>query len=344
MAMKWLEERWAVLLPALEPLGVEQEEQIRALCEAEIESWRQRPGLSVRSLRMPMTLTRNRIREVLLVGEENSWRNPKSGQREHLALKYLNFAREEWISMTLPGEEELSRRLKSPLALADPEAIVACGETLLKSETWPEMVLGIGLNTGRTLAEILKTGVFRAKTTYSLLFASPITVEEKMSEWFEIPTFARAELVLEALSRVRQMFGMQFAFVTRRDVGRQCGPMIEPAVIWHFGHLVPLRPSKKPEGYKSLIRGVASRLFVHYYCPEHVDELLYLATVQQNRRMLEASSEKERLTFAITAGFLDYVLLDGSGGYDERKGIRLGEPGVEVPSVFRETVPGRQVQ
>ncbi len=261
-----------------------------------------------------------------------------------MALKYLNFSKEEWIGRMLPKEEELSQRLTNPLALADPEAIVPCGETLLQRETWPEIVLGIGLNTGRSLAEILKSGVFRAGTAYSLLFAGPMTIEEQMSPFFEIPTFARAELVLEALSRVRQMFGMQFAFVSRRDVGRQCGPMIEQAVVWHFGDLMPQRPGKKLEGYKSLTRGVASRLFVQYYCPEPVDELLYMATVQQNRRVLETTSEEERFRFAIAAGFLDYVLLDNFGGYDERKGIRLGESGVEVLEVFRETVAGPGAQ
>ena len=40
-----------------------------------------------------MSETRNRIREVLLVREDNWWINPKSGVKEHLALKYMNFSR-----------------------------------------------------------------------------------------------------------------------------------------------------------------------------------------------------------------------------------------------------------
>jgi hypothetical protein len=65
MATKWLEQRWDVLIPALEPLGRAQEAQIRALCEAEKEWWRQRPGMKERSLAKSMTDTRNHIREVL---------------------------------------------------------------------------------------------------------------------------------------------------------------------------------------------------------------------------------------------------------------------------------------
>lgn len=41
MASRWLEERWAVLLPALAVLGVGQEEQIKRLCEGELEGWRE---------------------------------------------------------------------------------------------------------------------------------------------------------------------------------------------------------------------------------------------------------------------------------------------------------------
>jgi hypothetical protein len=100
MAMKWLEERWETLIPALDQLGKEQEEQMRLLCEAEKDWWRQRPGMNVvNSLRKPMTETRNHIREVLLLRDDNWWINPKSQAKEHLALKYLNFSTEEWTQM-----------------------------------------------------------------------------------------------------------------------------------------------------------------------------------------------------------------------------------------------------
>lgn len=75
-------------------VGREQEEQIRQLCEAEKDWWRQRPRVKeLSSLGKPMSETRNRIREVLLVREDNWWINPKSGVKEHLALKYMNFSR-----------------------------------------------------------------------------------------------------------------------------------------------------------------------------------------------------------------------------------------------------------
>jgi hypothetical protein len=50
MASKWLEERLERLLPMLASLGQEQEEQIRRLCEEELQAWRQRPLCPVRCL------------------------------------------------------------------------------------------------------------------------------------------------------------------------------------------------------------------------------------------------------------------------------------------------------
>lgn len=335
MAMKWLEERWGTLIGALEVLGKEQEEQIRLLCEAEKGWWRQRPGMKkVSSLKNPMTETRNHIREVLLLREDNWWINPKSQAKEHLALKYLNFSTEEWTQMSLPSEEALQARVLQPLFLADPDAVLERGEQLLQMQTWPEIVVGIGLNTGRSLAEILKTGVFRPKTAYSVLFSGPLTVYEQMCPFFEVPTFARADVVLEACLRVRQMFGMQFAFVSRRDVGRQCGPLVRQSAYQYFGEMIPLRPGGQ-ELYKSLSRGVSVCLATHAYCPNWVDGLQYMATIQNLRRVLEATSEEERLTLATAASFLDYVLLDRSGEYDRRKGTRLWEPEVEVLEAFR---------
>jgi hypothetical protein len=343
MATKWLEERWANLIPALEPLGNDKCEEIRAICEAEKEWWRKRPGIKKQgSLGKPMTDTRNHIREVLEVRDDNSWINPKTGVSEHIALKYMNFSTEEWRQMALPADVELQARLAEVLELRDPGTVVALGERLLRMSAWPELVLGIGLNTGRSLAEILKTGIWHPKTSYSLLFSGPMTVYEKMCPFFEIPTFSRAEVVLEAISRVREMFGMQFAYVTRRDVGRQCGPMVRQVTYQYFGDLVPTR--RDGDLYQALARGVYSRLSAYYYCPPEVDELLYMATVKDYRRILEAQSEEERLTFAVAGSFLDYMIVDVSGIRDESLGVRLGEPEVELLEVFQKGEPEKPVQ
>lgn len=335
MALKWLEERLLELLPALDALGREQEEEMRVLCEAEKEAWRQRPRMqSEQSLQVPMSQTRNRIREDLLLREDNWWINPKSGEKEHLSLKYMNFSTEEWTRMTLPEEEELQSRLEHPLVLSDPDILVQRGEKLLQMKTWPELVLGIMLNTGRTLAEVLKTGTFRRKTPYSLLVSVPMTIYEQSTPFFEVPTLTRAEYVIEAIEQVRQTFGMQFAFTKRSVVGKQGHPMVRQAAFQSFGELVPLRPGVQ-DLHKVLSQGVYARLAVYWYCPPALDELMYMGTIKHFPRIVEATTDEERLTFAAAASLLDYVLVGPDEMVDSRKGIRLEEPEVEVLEVFR---------
>ncbi|MBV9232090.1 MAG: hypothetical protein JOZ18_22460 [Chloroflexi bacterium] len=211
MASKWLEERWEVLLPTLARLGQGQEEQIKRICEAELEVWRQRPSLKqANSLRKPLTQTRNRIRETLPVTDDNGWINPKSRAKEHLALKYLNFSTEEWIQMNLPASEELHMRQAHPLPLTKPSQLLSKAEQLVQMDTWPEMVAGIGLVTGRGLVEVLYTGHFTAKSAYSVLFTGLMTIYEQMCDPFEVPTLVHADLVLAALHRLRQFFGNHF--------------------------------------------------------------------------------------------------------------------------------------
>lgn len=337
MASKWLEERWEVLLPQLAQLGLGQEEQIQRLCEAELDIWRTLPNLRrASSLGKPLTQTRNRIRETLPVTNETGWINPKSGEREHLALKYLNFSTEEWVQMTLPQASVLRERLAHPLLLAKPSAVLAKAEQLVQMERWPELVVGLGLLTGRGLAEVVQTGHFTEKSAYTVWFAGPMTVYEQMCEPFEVPTLVRADLVLEALHRLRQFFGRHFLGVARREISRECTDLVREAVYRHLLGVVPLRAGER-NVYRQLAHGVYPRLATWWYCPSWVDEIEYMAMIQQHRKLLEVSEESERERFAIAAGYRDYVLLDETTGeVEQRRGVKLGEPGVEVLAAFHE--------
>jgi telomere resolvase len=336
MASKWLEERWERLLPVLSVLGQEQEEQIKLLCGEELQAWRQRPSIrEVNSLRQPLTQTRNRIRETFQITETNCWINPKSGAREHLSLKYLNFSSQEWIQMTIPSEEELQYRQAHPLPLRNVSALVSKVEHLLQMKTWPELVVGLGLATGRGLVEVLKTGHFTPCSAYIVWFAGPMTVYERMCDPFEVPTLVRADLVLEALRRVRGFFQNHFAEASRREVSRECSEEVQDAIYRHWLGSIPLR-SEEQNSYRQLTHGVYPRLAAYLYCPSSADEILYLATIQRHQKILESPSEAERLTLVLAAGYRDYVILDDSGTVDTQRGIRLGEADVEIISVFRE--------
>lgn len=333
MVSRWLEERWEVLLPALAGLGVGQEEQIKRLCEGELEGWRQRPSLrKANSLRNPLTQTRNRIRETLVVTQENGWMDAKSGRREHLALKYLNLPEAEWMQMN--GRSEQEQRGREPLLLSKPAALLSKAEELLEMKSWPEIVVGLGLVTGRGLVEVLKTGQFREKSAYAVWFAGPMTIAEQMCEPFEVPTLVDASTVIEALQRVRAFFGSHFHWVERRDISRQCSEAVRDAIYRHLLRVMPVRAGEN--GYKLLSRGVYPCLATLYYCPEWVDEIVYMATIQNHRKIVEASEAEHRVRLALAAGYRAYLALDAAGEVDHRRGIRLHEPGVEVLGVFTE--------
>lgn len=335
MASKWLEERLEQLLPVLASLGQEQEEYIKRVCEEELQAWRERPGLQGKySLGKPVTEARNRIRETLQLTETNCWINPKSGAREHLSLKYLNLSSLEWTQMHIPSEEELRHRQAYPLPLRDVPTILAKVEQLLQMKAWPELVVGLGLATGRGLVEVLQRGQFTRSSAYIVSFAGPMTVYERMCDPFEVPTLVRAELVLEALSRLRGFFQHHFEGVSRQDVSRECSEDVQDAIYRQLLGVIPLR-SEESNGYRQLAHGVYPRLATYSYCPPKADEILYMATIQHHRKILESLDEAERLTLALAAGYRDYVILDGSGSVDTQRGVRLGEADVEIVSVFQ---------
>ena len=335
MASKWLEERLERLLPMLALLGQEQEEHIKRLCEEELQAWRQRPGLKkAKSLSKPLAQSRNRIRETFQITDTNCWINPKSGAREHLSLKYLNFSSQEWIKMNIPSEEELQHRQAHPLALRNVSTLLSNVEQLLQMKSWPELVVGLGLATGRGKVEVLHTGQFIPHSAYLVRFAGPMTIYEQMCDPFEVPTLVRADLVLEALQRLRKFFGNHFAGMSRGDMSRECSEDIQDAIYRQLLGVIPLR-SGESNSYKQLAHSVYPRLATYSYCPPKADEIVYMATIQNHRKILESLDEAERLTLALAAGYRDYVIVDSSGIVDTQRGIRLGEADVEIISVFQ---------
>src|SRR5579859_6893449 len=103
----WLQERWVLLDQALLPLTVEQEDEIKRLCEEEIAYFRNERNLKLGTLGNAVSQTRIHLATSLTaLDETNSWYNPREGKREHLSTKYMNLSKEEWVKRITPTEEK----------------------------------------------------------------------------------------------------------------------------------------------------------------------------------------------------------------------------------------------
>src|ERR1051326_2316490 len=87
--------------------------------------------------------------------------------------------------------------------IEEPETLVEKAHTLLASERWEEVVVGLTVVTGRCVPEILKTGVLGPKKRYALLCAAYRERIDEVVGPFELPTLVEADLVLSAWKRVR---------------------------------------------------------------------------------------------------------------------------------------------
>jgi hypothetical protein len=245
---QWLAERLQVLLPRLAALGREQKAEIQRLCEEEIAYWRSRPTMkSLRSLNTPMIATRNVIKEQLPVTPENSWISPRTGEREHVALCHMNFSEQEWAAMHALTEEGRQQRLEGQQLLDEPDAIVARGADLLRSQRWEEIAVGLAVTTGRRLTEILKTAVFHPMSTYTVQFEGQLKQKAELLAPYEIPTLVEAELVIEATRRLRTFLDCRN--LENTEVERRYGLVLRSTADRHFQGVVPKRTGREASLY-----------------------------------------------------------------------------------------------
>lgn len=333
---RWLHERLfeaGGLLERLQFLGVQEEEVIKEICEAEIAAWRARPSMKIEaSLQEPLRHARNTLRDRLVVREDNRWFNPRDGVFEHLALKYLNFTPDQWNDLRADTDERFARRLDEQQQIANPDALVRKAEELLRGQQWYQLGLGITLATGRRLTEVLKTAKFAPKTTYTLWFEGQLKTKDRVLPPYEIPTLVQASLVLEAFRRLREM--LDCSQLSNDAVSDQYGPTMRKLADQQLGDLITKR-AEDDNLYTHISRSIYGRLCVLYFCLPTTFDLSYMATILGHYWYFDEKDEKRRLNLQSTLHYFDYVIGDGHGNIDGRRGIRLGEPGVVVLDAFR---------
>ena len=330
-------ERLDQLLPRLEPLDQRHEAEIQRLCDAEIAAWRARPTMkSLRSLNTPMMDSRNAIRERLAVTETNSWMNPRTHEREHLALRYLNFSQEEWAEMRALTEEGRQERLEGQQLLDQPEAMIEKGRQLLMSARWEDIAVGLAVTTGRRLTEILKTARFHPLSDWTVEFEGQLKQKAEMMPPYEIPTLVEAEAVMSAWRRLRDLLHCET--LTNEEVEDRYGEEVRTAADRHFASLVPSRTGREDNLFTHLFRACYGTLATWLFAPPSVNSLVYMATIYGHYWVLQAKTEQQRQNYLSTLHYNDYKVGNGQGNIDGRQGIRLGEPGVRVLARFQQAV------
>lgn len=321
-------------LAQLRGLGGEQEGEIERLCQQEMEAWRARPTMREESsLQEPMRHARNAIREYLEVTPANRWKNPKTDAFEHLALKHLNFTVEEWQRINADSEERFARRRRQQLQINQPDAVVALAEALLRSDEWYNLALGVTVATGRRITEVLKTGIFAPKTEYTVWFKGQLKTKAEELPAYEIPMLAPADLVITAVTRLRQL--QDCAHLSNDTVSQTFGPVMRQMTDRHLEGLIP-KSDPEQNLYTHLSRSIYGRLCVLYHCPAPAFDLEYMAYILGHHWYFREKDAQKRANLDSTLHYMDYVIGTGHGQVDGRRGIWLGtKPGVQVVDEFQ---------
>lgn len=311
MAMEWLEQRlrWFVVEMADFDIDTD-EEAMRARCEAELDAWRAYCEVTTSLSFQEMVMQTRIALRTSLPAPQNEWWNPETEEWEHIGLKYLKCTEAEWEQMRL---DWLDRRLLLP----DPDQIVSRAVGLLctgmmNAAAWPELVVAIAVLTGQGLRCILKDGCFSQKTAFSLLCRDAGQHSPLFASPFELPTLGRADLVVEAWERVREL--VDGAQMEKGELQQRYGARIRETASKCFGDLVP---GEEKDLFTLLYNSVYPCLATYYYCPPSVETVDYLAKICQDPLLLADPSKGERWACAAVGGYLEYRLAD------ERKGIWL---------------------
>lgn len=346
-ALGWVRDRWlGYLEPVLRTATVEQEAELRALWEQELSWWKTERHLQGDSLRNPITQVRSLIAQIPLT-EQNSYE--RNGKREHIGLRCFNLAEGEWVAMNDRNRATTQERLDDVRLVSDPEGIVHRALSLLLSDDWAELVVGIAICTGRRLAEILKTGVFTQKEAYTVWFEGQVKGRTRIEERYEIPTLVRAYLVVEAVVKLRRLVDCREIEIAQ--VSQKYGKGVNDAVERIYADKVEKRGDRERITAHTL-RNLYAAVAVLWFCPDRVSDVNYKAYIHGHRFILapdvepgtsDEEVEQVRLNYASHANYDDYKIADSEGKLDGRHGIKLGLPGVTVLDYFRKDLPEEEV-
>ncbi|MBD1908994.1 MULTISPECIES: protelomerase family protein [unclassified Leptolyngbya] len=267
---------------------------------------------------------------------------------DHFSLDYFKLSRDEHFAINQQNQSNARDRQIHQQYLDNPDEIVATAVRLLDSPEWADITAGLAVLTGRRLNEVLKTAQFNVVSQWVVRFSGALKRQgEEVPLVFDIPTLTTAKRVIQATERLRQ--------ITPPGANES---KVALASDHHFHQLVPA-PHGKTNLYAHLWRSVYCCIATFWYCPKHVDDLLFKAhilghfeTLTQDEQKILAHGQqlnqgklRQRLeNFASDRHYRlyeidDKVIAQYNG---QRKGIKLGYGSIQPIEAFTHGLPEHQ--
>jgi len=266
----------------------------------------------------------------------------------HFSLDFLKLSRDENFTINQLNQAQARTRQIHQQYLDNPDEIVATAVRLLDSPEWADIAAGLAVLTGRRLNEVLKTAQFSLVSQWVVRFSGALKRQgEEVPLVFDIPTLTTAKRVIQATEKLRH--------ITPPDANES---KVAQASDRHFHSLVPA-PHGKSNLYAHLWRSVYCCIATFWYCPKHVDDLLFKAHILGHFETLTSDEQdtlthdqtlnqgklRQRLeTFASDRHYRlyeidDKVIAQFNG---QRKGVKLGHGGITPLDAFTHGLPKHQ--
>jgi hypothetical protein len=267
---------------------------------------------------------------------------------DHFSLTYFKLSRDEHFAINQQNQSNARDRQIHQQYLDNPDEIVATAVRLLDSPEWADIAAGLAVLTGRRLNEVLKTAQFSVVSHWVVRFSGALKRQgEEVPLVFDIPTLTTAQRVIQATEKLRQ--------ITPPDANES---KVALASDRHFHQIVPA-PHGKTNLYAHLWRSVYCCIATFWYCPKHVDDLLFKAHILGHFETLTLDEQKtldhpqqlnqgklrQRLeNFASDRHYRLYEIDDSViAQYNgQRKGIKLGYGGIQPIQAFTHGLPQHQ--
>ncbi len=231
-------------------------EEIKQACTIELEYLDS--CLALTSKKRTLTRYRNAIKTI----------NP-----EHQALSFLKLVRAESDTIKSESKTQLYKD-HTNLRPIDSEQLILKAESLLESDSYLAIALGLMLLTGRRATEILKTASFEYESEDSVIFTGQLKTkgsDNAQINPYSIPVLTSPENVIQALKRLRDKTS-DFQTLSNDAVHSRANKNLNISCKRYFADLIPNCKAKD-------LRACYAQICYEYLSPDEWSINAYFASI-----------------------------------------------------------------